>query len=129
MFLVSTHEGGFSIRVTPDVPGDDIPAISYWRTSSHIKIGRFMFYSPDGPALPSEYARGYRYPWLQDTVEVALELPTDNDVLAVYGNGGELLAQHTYAGPREHPEGTGRQEIRVEDPINMSVRITGPSRE
>lgn len=126
-FLISTHEMGKSIRVTPDVPGENIPAISYWRTSNPEKIGRFVSYEPDGEAEPSGYSRGWRYPWLQDSVEVALELPTNADVLTVYRNMDGTTRRHVYAGPHEHPEGSDRLDLRIEDMLNMSVRITGPN--
>jgi hypothetical protein len=108
----------FDTYVSPLVSTGPTPTVDYWQTTDPDKNDQFIEH---GLAIPSEYARGRRLPRLLDLVEVSLIVPTDDDVHAIFDQGGPLLEAHTYIPPREH---VGRQEFRFADPFNYAYRVT-----
>ncbi len=94
------------------------PVISYWQTTNQEKINAFAFSEEENP---SPFSKGLALPVMQQLVEVALVVPSDEDVHKIFDRGGRLLMSHAHVPPREH---AGRQEFRFTDPFNYSWRVT-----
>lgn len=92
--------------------------LSYWQTTNPEKTSAFIDHEEDDPSV---YSRGLALPVMQQLVEVALVVPSDEDVHKIYDRGGKILSAHSHVPPREH---AGRQEFRFVDPFNFAWRVT-----
>jgi hypothetical protein len=123
-WTVSDSDEGRLIAAVPETGLQPVEGISYWQTETHHKTVWFeRFDDPDDPSQLSEYTQGIRLPRLMDLIERPLVLPTDDDVLSVIEDGGELLRKHTHTPLQVH---YGRPEFRFSDPFLYGVRVTGP---
>jgi hypothetical protein len=116
--VAASTESEHLTYVSPPVKEGISPTVAYWQTESASKISHFEV-NPDPE--PSFYSRGLRLPKLQDLVEVCLVVPSDEAVRKLYERGDSLLEAHAHTRLREH---AGRQEFRLADPFNYSLRVT-----
>lgn len=105
--------------VNPQILKGIPPVATYWQTETKRRIASFSLNESDEP---TRFARGLRLPSLRDEVEVALIVPTDEDVHAIFERGGPVMASHAHVPPRATHE--GRQEIRFSDPFFYGLTVT-----
>jgi hypothetical protein len=123
-WIVLSSESGLMLNAVPATSDCPVEGIGYWRTARDYRMDWFEDHSdPDEPAVLSEYTRGVRLPRIMDLIERPLVVPTDDDLLQIIENGGDLLKRHTHVLPRFHAE---RLEFRFSDPFLLGIRITGP---
>jgi hypothetical protein len=113
----SSNSDFFSL-VNPETSEGVPPTIAYWQTEN---VGKIALFATNETYEPSFYAHGLRVPHLQELVEVCLVVPSNDDVHAIFDQGGTLLEKHTHILPRDH---AGAQEFRFADPFNYSLRVT-----
>jgi hypothetical protein len=116
--VYNSPDSEFLKLVSPELGETIPPTILYWPKESERKIGGLAI---NESALPSIYAKGLRYPELQDQSQQWLIVPSDESVHTIFERGGKLLEAHAHIPPREH---RGRQEFRFSDPFNNELRIT-----
>lgn len=109
----------FFTCVYPNVSEGTPPTVAYWQTET--VPGKIEHFDVNDEPEPTIFARGLRLPNLQELVEVCLVVPSDDDVHAIFDEGGKILERHTHILPRDH---AGRQEFRFGDPFNYALRVT-----
>jgi hypothetical protein len=112
-----TESEGYTY-VRPRVMQGMPPTVVYGQNPDPAKTSFFIDRQEPNP---STFALGPSMPFPFDLVEICMAVPSDEDVQALYEQGGELLAQHIQVPLREY---YGVQEFRFIDPFNYVIRVT-----
>jgi len=104
--------------VRPRLVAGRAPTIVYGQNSDPQKT---TFFVDAADTMRSEYSAGVSLPFPFDLVEICMAVPSDEDVLRLYEQGGELLQRHIQVPLREY---YGVQEFRFIDPFNYVIRVT-----
>lgn len=104
--------------VRPRLNGERAPTIVYGQNSDPVKTSFFISRTNE---TRSKYTQGSMLPFAFDLVEICMAVPTNEDVVRLYQQGGELLQSHIHVPMREYH---GVQEFRFVDPFNYVIRVT-----